>query len=249
MGAYCAKQQPPPKERSKRSKGKTLIRHMSRAKSTVRRMSRVVGIAAAPLDPACNVCEIFTGQWKEFLNPDKEARITAMRLPYMVKKMMLKANVTMGFETNPGGVTLIMNFGFAKDTSKLEFNVAKKMETRILGLAICMETVAKRGRGGSLQYKTTQKQGAHTSVTSSEFTPEVKGDGCYMKDETLMMWGAEAAQKFTCTWKRTGAATAIDRSLFANYERLRADEAADHPPAEPGGAALVEMGLAEDAPE
>jgi len=95
----------------------------------------------------------------------------------------------------------------------------------------------------------TQKQGAHTSVTHSHFKPEVRSDGCYLMDDTVITWDAEAGQKFQTIWKRTGAATTVDSSHFANYNRLRADEAADHPPAEPEwepeGVVLVELGLAE----
>ena len=253
MGGCCAKPQAEEEYHDpKRERRSSLARRVSDAKArlgpVMNRVSRVMG-GGTPLDPALNVCEALTGQWREFLNPDKEARVDAMRLPYMVKKLFLKATVTMQLKAHRGGVTMIMNFGFIKDVSRLEFHIPKLVETRLMGLTIIMSNVARRGRGGSLRYTVTEKKKTHTSVINSEFTPEIKGDAVYMNDETLFVYDEEPPLKFTCTWKRTTAATALDRELYVNYLRLRAEETEVQLAEAESAERIVELTLVEDAPD
>ena len=83
MGGCCAKPQAEEEYHdSKRERRSSLARRVSDAKARLgpimHRVSRHMG-GGTPLDPALNVCEALNGQWREFLNPDKEARVDAMR--------------------------------------------------------------------------------------------------------------------------------------------------------------------------
>ena len=207
-------------------------------RSAGRRLSRITGVSVgengAALDPTANISELFTGSWREHTNPDKEARLTAMRLPYMVKKLFMKATVSMEMKVRERGITVTMNFGFIKNVSSLAFAEPDKREVSLLGLTVLTTTLAKRGLGGSYVYTITESKNNRTTVLDTELTPELRGarpahcptgdatagiarwgrdrdtpsagSTLYAADICILKFEQDPPQTFTCTWQRTGDA-------------------------------------------
>lgn len=235
MGACCAKKSPnengASRSRLRRASTAAVGQAAGAARSTMRRMSRMVGASmvgdnGATLDPATNISELLGGQWREHANPDKERRLNAMKLPYMLKKLFMKAVVSMEMKIKEGGIVVTLNLGFVKTVSTLNFDSPDKRETAMLGLNILTITQAKRGAGGGYAYTVTETKNGATSVINAELTPEVKGNAVYCTDISHFKLEKEPEHRFECVWKRVGDATVKDRRLFVVYQQGRMRETA-----------------------
>ncbi|MDA9173050.1 hypothetical protein N9O24_00540 [bacterium] len=155
--------------------GRTVTRRLSNSFAN-RRAGGIYAAGPCNYDPSTSISQLFDGDWVEYVNSEKKARLSAMHLPFMLQRFMLRTKLKMSIKLQFAGLFFTVYMGVVSQKLELKLGTPSRTELSLLGVKFESVTLAKRGLGGAYKYHVQQHFNGNTFTIDNELNPNIKGN-------------------------------------------------------------------------